>query len=285
MKKLNLVAIVALAFGLSATLTSCSNEGTVGTDAQVMTTASDESQAATVSDGVISEADQYVTVAANNGYMAAKSMVETVATTPTVTISSNDSTLFPKTITIDFGTTGFTGKRGNVLTGKLIVVISEKMWKVGSTKTITYDNFTVNGNKVAGSKVITNNGVNAAKEPSQSVVVKDSITRVDGALVTWNSTRTRTRISNGGTPLDPTDDEFSITGGSNGVNAKGVAYTMAISANNPLIAYNNYPHFVQGTVTMTTEKRSALMDYGDGTKDNLATVTINGVTKTITLKK
>jgi hypothetical protein len=104
-------------------------------------------------------------------------------------------------------------------------------------------------------------------------------------LVTWNSNRTRTRISNGGTPLDPTDDEFSITGGSEGLNAKGVHYIMAISANNPLIAYNNYPHFVQGSVTMTTEKRSALMDYGDGTKDNLATVTINGVTKTITLKK
>lgn len=285
MKRINLLAIMAISFGLSATMTSCSNEATVGTDASVIVTASDESQAATVSDGVITEAEQYVTASANSGYKVAKSMYETLALTPTVTITSKDSITFPKTIVIDFGTTGFTGKRGNVLTGKLIVVISDRMWKVNSTRTITYDNFTVNGNKVAGLKVITNNGVNASKEPSQTVVIKDTITRVDGTKVIWNSERKRTRISNGGTPQDPTDDEFSISGGSNGINAKGIAYIMVISSNNPLIAYNNYPHFVQGTVTMTTQKRSALIDYGNGAKDDLATVTINGVTKDIKLKR
>ena len=286
MKRVNLLAILAIAFGLSATMTSCSNEAAVGTDASVMTTASDESQAATVSDAVLSEADQYVTIAANSGYMAAKSIEGTIVVTPTVTITPKDSITFPKTITIDYGTTGFTGKRGNVLTGKMIVVISDRMWKKNSTKSVTFDNFTVNGNKVAGSKVITNNGLNASKEQSFTVVIKDTMTRAeDGKIVIWNSDRTRTRISNGGTTADASDDEYSISGGSNGINAKGVAYIMVITANNPLITYNNYPFFVQGSVTMTTEKRSALMDYGDGTKDNKATVTINGVTKDITLKK
>jgi len=285
MKSINLLAILAVAFGLSYTMTSCSNEATVGSDATVMTTASDESQAATVSDGIISEADQYVTIAANSGYLAAEAMVGTITATPSVTISPKDSISFPKTIVVDYGTAGFTGKRGNVLKGIMTIVISEPMWKVNSTRTITFNNFYVNGNKVDGSKVITNKGQNTSKEPYSTVVVKDTMTRIDGTTVIWNSERTRTRISNGGTPLDLSDDKYSISGGSNGINAKGVAYTMLISAGNPLIIYNNYPHFVQGSVTLTTEKRVALLDYGNGTKDDLATVTINGVTKDITLKK
>jgi hypothetical protein len=284
MKRVNLLAIIAISFCLAATVTSCTSETSAGTDASIATTASDESQAATISDGVIAEADQYLSTAASSGYMAVKSAEDSV-TVPIVTVTPKDSVSFPKTVTIDFGTAGFTGKRGNVLKGKLIVVISDRMWKANSSKTITFDNFYVNGNKVAGSKVVTYKGLNASKNPYSTIVVKDTITRTDGTVVIWNSVRTRERIDNGGTIGDASDDKFSITGGSNGINAKGVAYTMVISANNPLIAFNSYPHFVQGSVTISTEKRTVLVDYGTGTKDDQATITINGVTKNITLKK
>ena len=282
MKTKNFWATLVVIAGFAMLGTSCSSDFSSATDSALAVTATDEAQAATLNDEVVSEADLYVNTVASTSYMAVKS--EAASTEPTITITPKDSITFPKTVTIDFGTSGFTGKRGNVLKGKLIMVISDRMWKTNSSRTITFDNFYVNDNKITGKKVITNKGLNAAKNPYWTVIVSDTITRTDGTTVVWNSERTRERVDNGGTPLVYADDKYSITGSSSGINAKGKTFTLIIDANNPLIIYNNYPHFVQGSVTITSETRTAVLDYGDGTKDNKATVTINGVTKDITLK-
>jgi len=282
MKTKNVWAMLLTVVSFALVGTSCSSDFTSPTDAALAVTASDEAQAATLNDEVVSEADQYVTTTASTGYMAVKA-IETTAV-PTITVDKPDSINFPKVITIDFGTTGFTGKRGNVLKGKLIIVVTDKLWRANSSKTITFDNFFVNDNKISGSKTVSYKGVNNSNHPYWTINVSDTITRADGTTIVWNSDRTRERINNNGTPLIVYDDEYSITGSSSGINAKGVAYTMAIDASNPLLIYNNYPHFVQGSVTISSDKRTAVLDYGDGTKDNKATVTINGVTKNITLK-
>lgn len=282
MRKRQFLAMLAIATGFVFWGTSCTADFASATDSALATTATDEAQAATLNDEVINEADQYVNVTANAGYMAVKS-VETTSQ-PTITISVKDSVTFPKTIVIDFGTTGFTGKRGNILKGKLIVEISDRLWKANSSKKITFENFYVNDKKISGSKTVTNKGLNASNHPYWTISVSDTITRTDGTQITWNSERTRERIDNGGTPLILADDKYSITGSSNGINAKGKIYTMTIEESNPLIIFNNYPHFVQGAVTITSETKTAVLDYGNGTKDNKATVTINGTTKNITLK-
>jgi len=278
-KKLWVTLVIVSSFAFLGT--SCSSDDSSATDEALTVTTTDEAQAATINDEVVSEADQYVTTTANAGYMAVKS-VEAV-TGPTITVDKPDSVSFPKTITIDFGT-GFTGKRGNVLKGKLIVVISDKMWKANSSKTITFNNFYVNDNKVSGSKTVTYKGLTTTKHSYWTISVNDTINRKDGATVTWISERTRELVDNNSTPLIWADDKYSITGVSSGVNAKGKAYSMVIDSNNPLIIYNNYPHFVQGIVTVTSETRTATFNYGNGEKDNLATVTINGKTKEISLK-
>ena len=264
--------------------TSCSTtESNVATDAALTTTATDEAQAASLSDVVINNADANINTLAANGYTTPQAVKGTVdSSVMTITVDHPDSTYFPKIITIDYGTTGYVDARNDTLQGKMIITISNKLWKSGATKTIKLVDFYVNGNNIKGTKVITNNGLNADKQPSMTDVVSDTIIRVDKSTIIRNATRTRTRISDNGTPKNTWDDEFSITGSSTGVNAKGVAYTVTIT--NPLIIYNNYKFFVQGTITTTTQTRTATLDYGDGTKDNKATLTINGVTKNITLK-
>ena len=104
--------------------------------------------------------------------------------------------------------------------------------------------------------------------------------RTDGSKVIWNSERVRTRILNTDVSV-----KYSITGSSNGINGNGVAYTMEIDPTKPLVIGTGCPYFVSGAVIITTEKRSALLDYGDGTADAIATLTINGVTKEIKLRK
>lgn len=281
MKKLNLLTALVLGFGLT-TLVSCNGDLNLGSNAAMTVTATDEAQVASINDEVLSNVDDYAQTFDVAGYQKAKAMIDSAVVT--ITVDNPDPKVFPKKITIDFGT-GFIGRRGNTLKGKLIVTLSDRMSKVGSVRTITYDNFYVNDNKIMGSKTVTNNGLNADLQPNFSTVAKDSILHADGKLVTWNSNRTRTRTDNNDTPFIYWDDTYSITGSSSGVNAKGVAYINTIDETNPLISIGGYPFFVKGSVIMTTENRTAVMDYGDGTKDNKATLTVNGVTKNITLKR
>lgn len=286
MKATKLLTLLVISSGFAFLTTSCSNaDNNTATNEALTTTAMDEAQAASLSDAVISESDVYSNTLSSNGFsgsMAVKAAEGVTVAGPTITVDKPDSLNFPKTVTIDYGTTGVTGKNGNTLKGKIIITISKQLWKPGAERTIKLVDFYVNDNNVKGIKTITNNGLNAAKNPSMTVVVSDTIIRTDKSTIIRNATRTRERISDNGTPRFFADDEFSVTGSSVGINAKGVSYTVEIIK--PLIYFNNYPHFVQGTIRTTTENRTAELDYGDGTRDALATVTINGVTKNITLR-
>ena len=279
MKRVNFMAIIAIAFGLTAMVTSCTNDAAAGSDASLTATATDETQASNVSDEVVSSADEYV---ANFEYAGFKVKNKDSVI---ITVDRPDSTSFPKVITIDFGTTGFKGKRGNVLKGKIIITVSNRMIVANSTRTITFSHFFINDNAVKGSKTVTFMGLNADANPYWTISAHDTITRVDGNVVIWNTERTRTRINNNNTPFFFWDDTYSLKGTSNGVNAKGKAYTMVITENNPLIIDGVFPYFTKGTVTITSENKTVLVDYGDGTKDAKATATVNGVTKTFNLKK
>ena len=286
MKRLNLFAILAISFSLTS-FVACTSEGFTGSDASLSATAVDEAQASSVNDQVISVADDYAFAFETNGYQQASGLQKVSgisnADSVIITIDKAGLTVFPKKMSIDFGTTGFTDKRGNVLKGKIYLTISNRMSIAGSSRKVEYSNFFINDNAVKGSKTVTYNGETGGK-PSWSIVAKDTIVHVDGTTVVWNSERTRTRTDNNST-LVYWDDTYSITGSSNGINAKGVAYSMQIDATKPLVIIGGWKYYVSGAVTISTEKRSALIDYGDGTKDDKATITINGVTKTINLRK
>jgi len=295
MKKVNLLALLAISFSLNSFVACTSTEEFTGTDASISTTALDESQASSVNDQIISVADDYANAFEANGFQPStiqKVSAVSLADTVIVTVDRPGVTGFPKKMCVDFGTAGYTDKRGNVLKGKLYITISNRMTIAGSTRTYQFSNFFVNDNSVKGGKVITYLGLKGSSDsvssvgyPSWSIVAKDTIVRVDGSVVTWNSNRKRTRINNNSTPFTYWDDTYEITGSSNGVNAKGVAYSMEIDATKPLIVIGGWKYFVSGAVLITTEKRTALLDYGTGEKDAIATMTINGVTKEVNLKK
>jgi hypothetical protein len=165
------------------------------------------------------------------------------------------------------------GKRGNVFKGKVIVTVSEFMLTPGSTRTIKYQNFSVNDNTVKGTKTVT------CKTPlSWGVVAKDTITRAsDGAKITYSVDHTRTYVPNGA------DSYFLIQGTASGVNAKGKSYTAEITT--ALKIFINYRHIVSGLLTVKSGAKTAIIDYGDGTKDDKAKVTIGAKTYEITLGK
>jgi hypothetical protein len=259
-----------IAMGFALFITSCqSTEPSSAASEAISTTAGDVAQVSANSDAVVNAANQFVP---NFSSSAAKVQSEAsskgLRDSIHISVDKPDAVTYPKVVVIDYGTTGIVGKRGNILKGKMTVTISGKMNLVGSTKTITLENFSVNGNAISGTKVITNIG-----NESWTINATDTITRADGSVVTCITQRTRTRIENHSTSVSKEDESFAITGTSTGVNAKGVAFTMTIDATNPLIINDECPFFVKGKATITTENRTLFLDYGNGTNDAIATAT------------
>jgi hypothetical protein len=81
--------------------------------------------------------------------------------------------------------------------------------------------------------------------------------------------------------LYPLDDVYNITGDRSGSNSQG--RTWSGQTVEPLVRKSVCPWLVKGIVNLTVNGRSGVLDYGDGTCDNQATITVNAVPKTITL--
>lgn len=99
---------------------------------------------------------------------------------------------------------------------------------------------------------------------------------------TWNNTRVHTQVEGNGTPFYPLDDKFEITRNASGCNSNGNTWTSEII--DPLIKRFTCPWRVKRTVNVTRDATMAVLDYGDGSCDNKATITVNGITYIITLR-
>jgi hypothetical protein len=68
---------------------------------------------------------------------------------PAVTITHPSDAIWPKTITVDYGT-GCTGFFENTRAGKIIITVTGPRRETGSKRSVTFDNYYINGIKVEG---------------------------------------------------------------------------------------------------------------------------------------
>ena len=194
---------------------------------------------------------------------------------------SYDSTTH--TLTIDFGSTDCVCRDGLTRRGKIIAVFTGKYKQPGSSVTVTLQNYYVQDMNVFGTKTITYQSAF-----SWNVVVSNAGIVTPNGTASWNSNRVVTKTKGTLTPKIWIDDEYSITGTANGVNRNGVAYSVTIDE--PLIKEMAcfVKDFVSGVLTIINNKQDTLSINYDplGTQacNKLATVTYNGITKTITLR-
>ncbi|HWH63104.1 MAG TPA: hypothetical protein VNS50_07505 [Ginsengibacter sp.] len=201
----------------------------------------------------------------------------------TVTVVPHIAHQFPKTVTIDFGTEGCLGKDGKLRKGKIVTIYTGPMAIPGSTTSTTFVDYFVDSFKIEGTHTVENTSL-SNKAQWTVKVIDGKITNINnGNWRKWSSFKVHTQVDGNGTPLYPLDDKFEITGHSSGSNSNGNSWTAEIV--NPLIKKFTCPWRVKGTVNITRNNTTAVLDYGDGTCDDKATVTINGVTHIITLHK
>jgi hypothetical protein len=266
MKK-SLLCVIALLFSL-ATFESCKKSDAKADDS-IITTAEDLSANEDYAEQVDVDADLVIE---ERG----------LGDCPTVTFAQPEGT-WPNTITLDFGAS-CTRPDGRVLSGKVIINQTAEIRTAGAVRTITHDNFVIDGVKVEGTRTWTNEGQNAAGQWVYSKTATDmKLTFEDGTSATWNKVRTSTLVEGGNTATHY-DDVWSSIGSANGVNRRGTAFTATITE--PLIKRADCRWISEGVIELTVGLRTRSLDFGDGTCDRLGTITLaNGDSYSIRLRR
>ncbi|MDO8999061.1 MAG: hypothetical protein Q7W45_04800 [Bacteroidota bacterium] len=190
-------------------------------------------------------------------------------------------------ITINFGNVNCVCLDGRLRKGSLLIIYNGKYKDSLTTITVRPINYYVNNNKVDGGKTIKNLGHNAAGHLVYEINATISILKADNSgTIQWSGLRYREWLA-GESTLIWSDDKYSLTGNASGSNANGRSYSSVITSGKPLIRDMSLPcrkHFISGELRHTPEGKPArIIDFGDGTCDDKATVTINSKTYTITL--
>lgn len=185
------------------------------------------------------------------------------------------------TITVDFGD-GCVDNRLNVRKGKLIFAYTGRRFQPGSSVTLTTENYSINDIKLEGTRTSTNVQGSTDEAPKFLVVLEDGVaTFPDGAVATRESSITWSWIR----AANPSEDYLIIEQGSeaSGVTRGGRTYQVT------LVEQLKYKRFCGIAVDgikryMIDGEKEIIIDYGDGSCDKAVTVTVNGVTRNISVK-
>lgn len=202
---------------------------------------------------------------------------------PLVTVTFPEQNLWPVNVVIDYGT-GCTGLNDVVRSGKIILNLSAPRQELQSVRTLTFENYYVNGAKVEGTTVVTNTGPNNNSNVVFSVVLTGGkITFSDSRFIEREFERHREYTAGYLTWWTPWDDKCLITGVAAGTNLNGVSYTALVV--NPLEWQAACRFLVSGTIGFEIEGTEPFeLDYGTGECDANATLSRGDETKEITLR-
>ncbi|HEX7905383.1 MAG TPA: hypothetical protein VF487_16030 [Chitinophagaceae bacterium] len=212
----------------------------------------------------------------------------------TVTITHPGNTLFPARVVIDFGPVACMGPDGHTRRGKIISEYTNRLIIPGAIAATTFENFYFDSIKVEGTHKITNTSSPIATVPLSRAfkleVINAKLTRPNSNFIEWNSTKTITQIEGLLTVDRPLDDIFRIEGASRGkVLRDNLLVAWESSTVEPLIKRFACRWIVKGTIktvranVTTSAKWIAVLNFGTGSCENRAIITVNGVPHEITL--
>jgi hypothetical protein len=195
-----------------------------------------------------------------------------------VSASISDNTL---SLILDFGD-GCKTEFDNVLTGKILIMISRNSDEDKKLIELTLENFTFNDRLIEGT--ITKERIKPIDEsPSYSLIQKDlKITWENESYSTIKSDRKREWIQ-GSDNLIWSDNVYLITGSS--MISQKNRKTKTVLITEALRREAFCKNIVSGKLEITIGENSSFLDYGDGECDNLATLTIGDIETIIELKR
>jgi hypothetical protein len=274
MKKLTPYLFVALAI---LAFSSCKK-----VDLSEIETTFDLSGKQAISENLTEDANNILNeVAETAGLTGAREPLITNSTTTCAAVSISGGA-FPKTITLDFGTTGCSSGNSPVIRrGIITIVLSDSLRRPGSTATMTLNNYYVNNYKKEGTITWTNTSTPGTRS-WRRVVANGRITAPNGNIWQHISDKSIAQTEGLSTPRNLIDDAYTITGTASTTNPAGNSRTSTIII--PLHKRVICDHIDKGSIQIQAPNHSALLDFGNGTCDNIATISIhNNNPRNITL--
>ena len=218
----------------------------------------------------------------SSGLYRINGQVETTNTLSCATVTVTPQNSFPKTIVIDFGVNGCVSQDGISRKGKINIILSDYLHNPGTTAVMTFDNYYAAGFKVEGALSWTNtstpNGISWTRQITNGRVIEP----LSGYYWLHEGTKNVTQTGGGTTPLNLLDDVYSVTGSHTVTNPAGKSRTVTIleALEKKTICHN----VSKGKMKIQGPNHFAILEFGDGACDNIATITIDGVLpKTILL--
>ena len=151
-----------------------------------------------------------------------------------------------------------------------MINISDDIRNEGATREVTFDNFYIEEAHIEGSRTATNIGLSTSG--NILISVDGSFTATTDAGVRKRTFSRQREWIQGSSTCDHSDDEFLITGGGTTTGIKGYEITHTIV--DPLhVAPGSCEYILSGSVEVTHGKRGGTIDWGDGSCDNMATLT------------
>ncbi|MDC8000804.1 hypothetical protein POV26_07130 [Aequorivita todarodis] len=251
------------------TFTACNKEETANeptvSQSEMVNASKDATEADNATDGAFSLIETaYSEIEENEGRNASL-----FPDCTTITITSENGVTF---VTLDFGL-GCELPNGNIVSGKIHLTYGPKQ---NGTRTITYqfENFVFNDKGIAGGGTIFRERNNANGNPQATIHLNLHVLFPSGALADVSGTKVREWIEGMGSGTWM-DNVFLVTGNRTINFSTGFeSYAIVTEA---LRREATCRYFVSGVLDITRNGHNGTLDFGDGTCDNLAILTIDGV--------
>jgi len=272
-----------LIFVIAIITASCKKEKEVDYDTQ-------SSQDNAYAESILNEMNEIADQAATDGQLSTHRFGsgEGVWLTTCATINAHIDSLTGAGIdSIDFGSHYCQGYDSKYRKGLIVVSFNGHYKNTGTTITISAINYFVGydssyATKVNGQRNLTNNGLNNAGHLNYSATANATLVNYLNEQMTWSSNRNREWIA-GDSTSSWVDDEYLVTGSANGKSFAGINFNATITE--ALHVKLACRWITTGKFSLTPEgKPERMLDYGSGTCDGDATVTIEGKIYEVTLR-
>lgn len=185
------------------------------------------------------------------------------------------------TVTIEFDGTCASPRGNRVRKGKIIIVRQGKRNEPGAKHTLTFEDFFVDSVQVEGLRTYENlssvDDINIRTITATLAGGKFSFP--DGTFATREATTTRMSDKSAETVT------VTVTGSASGVSREGADYAAEITT---ALVFNKTCEDVfipiQGVKEITRDGVEIIKNYGDGTCDNIVTVTTDGVSEEVVVE-
>jgi hypothetical protein len=175
---------------------------------------------------------------------------------------------FPRVITVDFGEDGCATNSNSIHKGQIIITLSDEVQNVGAVREVSFLDYSINDEEVSGFRKMENIGPN-----EEGYMVFTCTHEVWIGTMKQLGTGSRIWFEGMGTE-EWSDDVFYIEGSSQ--TYRDEVLKMEKSILERLVVDRSCGYIKAGVLSLEKNGQLAQVDYGDGTCDDKAILTLDG---------